>query len=200
MDAGPWLPQCVQAEDEAEEYYFGRGLREPEDEEMTSKFLGPRDLPRVDATREKIAHSEAFEDGALSPVPLNPPEFDVGAGSSADGAVPLLAQEDTPTYCPESNVGAESLGELAAPLLVLQDGSANYPKSPSPSPSPPRVVPPRERRPKQRATPHQPRVVPRRVWEPAQRVQQWWWSETWDSQDAWASWHWDVDWQRHWWA
>lgn len=200
MDAGPWLPQCVQAEDEADEYFYGRGVREPEDEEMTSKFLGPRDLPRVDATRRRAARTEASEDGAFSLVPLNPPEIDVGAGSSADAAPPPPAVDDTPTYCPESNVGAESPGELAAPLLALEDGSVNDPTSPSRSPSAPRVVPPRERRPNPKAKARQPRVVPARVW-PAQRAQQWWWtSETWDGQDAWASWQWDADWQGHWWA
>ena len=202
MDAGPWLPQSVQAEGEADEYYFGRGLREPDDEEMTSKFLGPRDLPRVDATREKAARTEAKEEGALSLVAVSPPEFDPFAGSSASGAHPPVALEDTRTKCPESSVVAASPGELAAPVLALEDGSANSPTSPSPLSPAPHVVPPRQRRPKQRAaTPHQPRVVPPRVWEPAQQAQQWWWtSETWDSQDAWASWHWDVDWQRHWWA
>ena len=201
VDAGPWLPQCVQAEDEAAEYYYGRGVREPEDEQMTSKFLGPRDLPRVNAARAKVASmEEASDDGALSLVPLNPPELAVCVGSSADGAAPVLALEDIPTNCPETNVKVESTGELAAPVLALEDGSVTDTTSLSPSPSPPRVVPPRVWTPKKRTTPHRPRVVPPRVWEPVQSRQQWWQTEAWDGQDAWASWHWNDDWQQHWWA
>ena len=58
------MPQCVQAEDEAADYYYGRGMREPEDVEMTSAFLGPRDLPRADAEREKVARTGVSEEGA----------------------------------------------------------------------------------------------------------------------------------------
>ena len=66
MDAGPWLPQPVQVEDEASDYYFGRGQREVGDVEMMEQSLGGRDLPRVNAARYGRIFEEEDE-GAVSP-------------------------------------------------------------------------------------------------------------------------------------
>ena len=66
VDAGPWLPQCVQAPEEAAEYFWGRGAREPSDWETAAHQLGSRDLPRVDAAMERFGGAAGSKDPAES--------------------------------------------------------------------------------------------------------------------------------------
>ena len=81
VDAGPWLPQCVQPPEQAAEYYYGRGAREASDWEMTAHFLGSRDLPRVNAEMEKFS-AAGSNDPSGSTVKLEPKTEQVESTSS----------------------------------------------------------------------------------------------------------------------
>ena len=64
VDAGPWLPQCVKPAHEGEEGFYGRAVREPPDTEAAQTTLGARDLPRVNARRDRAENRERMVEGA----------------------------------------------------------------------------------------------------------------------------------------
>ena len=54
MDAGPSLPQPTKVEQQGTDYWWGRGVREAPDTDMTVCAWGGKDLDRTDAQRDKI--------------------------------------------------------------------------------------------------------------------------------------------------
>ena len=64
VDAGPWLPQCVKPAHEGAEGFYGRAVREPPDTEAAQMALGARDLPRVNARRDRAENRERIMERA----------------------------------------------------------------------------------------------------------------------------------------
>ena len=62
VNAGPNLPQPTKTADQGQKYWYGRGVREPADIDMTVLSLGERDLPRVDTRRDRSDHPQHDED------------------------------------------------------------------------------------------------------------------------------------------
>ena len=125
MDAGPWLPQCVTVKDQASEYFYGRAVREPQDTEATTRALGPKDLPRMNAAREKVGPS-AFADpaGAFSPEPKDQLDSYVGAAPAPGGhAAAGHSSSSASMWLRPDLVNQDQAGAASSqpPLLALED-------------------------------------------------------------------------------
>ena len=57
VDAGPNLPQPLKTKDEGADYYYGRGVREAPDVDVSLLRFGGQDLPRTDVMRERVDKS-----------------------------------------------------------------------------------------------------------------------------------------------
>ena len=87
MDAGPWLPQCIKCEEQGSAYWYGRGIREPADNELSAIAYVEHTLPTVDASRETVSMETfmevAEEGGALIPSPEHGPVYAPAAAASS---------------------------------------------------------------------------------------------------------------------
>ena len=163
MDAGPWLPQCVQAENEADEYYYGRGVREPEDVEMTSMAQGSRDLPRVNVEKEKVDHVRLLPKGAFSPTPDAQAEDNFAAPTAK--APPRAPERPSARWLAKRRKPRSDTAELPGAAssqsqwaLEDQKPEEYWPPVPPPFPPPAELLAPEL----SAAPRRQPRVVPGR--------------------------------------
>ena len=160
----------ISVENEAAEYFYGRG---PSDVGMTTEFLGPRDLPRVNAKRTggRAAGSVEDREGAVSPAPKDP------TGSTA----PLKPKPKAERLAITQFAHASSQPSAKAPPAKVAPRPGFGPWLITQKPT---VVEPR------------PGYGPA---APAEWSQQSWGSSQWWGQEAWDYWE-EAEWSQQWWS
>ena len=99
VDAGPWLPQPVKTKDEGEAYFYGRGVREAPDTDVSVLRFADRDLPRTDVEKARI---DAKLVGSVQEPP--PPE-ESSTPAGADAKAQRWLREEQPSSQPAAQQG-----------------------------------------------------------------------------------------------
>ena len=175
---------------EGEEGFYGRAVREPPDTEAAQMMLGARDLPRVNARRDRAKNKERAEEGAQTwwdeehPQPAAGGQAEAPAQKSSRPALAWLGATEE-----ELDQAMEPASSSSQPLLAWED-------IPRQTASPQELV-------SSQAPPNALLALPASENHPQELQQQaaywgWlasWWGASSQPSDSWSQ----QEWHGHWW-